>query len=117
MTLPKPQPLPSPNSSPNPRQVGFSFPVAYFLYKLVCGFSFFPFLNFLALFVVMGIGVDDLFVVVDKWHQAVLRLPPDASVADIAAAVGPDVVPQHVRKAPRARRARPRLGWRLPLWD
>ena len=90
MTLPKPQPLPSPNSSPNPRQVGFSFPVAYFLYKLVCGFSFFPFLNFLALFVVMGIGVDDLFVVVDKWHQAVLRLPPDASVADIAAAVGPD---------------------------
>ena len=60
MTLPKPQPLPSPNSSPNPRQVGFSFPVAYFLYKLVCGFSFFPFLNFLALFVVMGIGVDDL---------------------------------------------------------
>ena len=70
--------------------MGFSFPVAYFLYKTVCGFTFFPFLNFLGVFVVMGIGVDDLFVVVDKWHQAVVHLPPDAPVADIAAAVGPD---------------------------
>lgn len=56
----------------------------------MCGFSFFPFLNFLGVFVIMGIGVDDLFVVVDKWHQAVLRLPLDASVPTIAAAVGPD---------------------------
>jgi hypothetical protein len=71
-------------------QVSLSFPVAFFLYKLVFGFSFFPFLNFLALFVIMGIGVDDLFVVIDKWHQAVLRLPPDAPVPTIAAAVGPD---------------------------
>ena len=70
--------------------MGFSFPLAYFLYKIMCGFTFFPFLNFLGVFVVMGIGVDDLFVVVDKWHQAVVHLPPDAPVADIAAAVGPD---------------------------
>lgn len=71
-------------------QVGLSFPVAYFFYKLLCGFAFFPFLNFLGMFVIMGIGVDDLFVVVDKWNQAVLALPPDASTVDLARVVGPD---------------------------
>jgi len=71
-------------------QVGFSFPVAYFFYKLVFGFSFFPFLNFLGLFVIMGIGVDDLFVVTDKWAQAARRLGDGASEVNIAAEVGPD---------------------------
>eukprot|EP00966_Prymnesium_polylepis_P109493 2534202-Prymnesium_polylepis.1 len=38
----------------------------------------------------MGIGVDDVFVVVDKWSQATLRLPKDATAAEVAEAVGPD---------------------------
>ena len=71
-------------------QVALSFPIGYFFVKLVCGFEFFPFLNFLGLFVIMGIGVDDVFVVVDKWSQATLRLPKDAAAAEIAEAVGPD---------------------------
>ena len=33
-------------------QVALSFPSAYFAYKLLLGFKFFPFLNFLAMFVV-----------------------------------------------------------------
>ena len=71
-------------------QVCFSFPLAFFCYSIVCRLDFFPFLNFLGLFVIMGIGVDDLFVVVDKWSQAARSLPPGSDVPTIAAVAGPD---------------------------
>ncbi|QDZ19396.1 SSD domain-containing protein [Chloropicon primus] len=64
-------------------QVALSFPSAYFAYKLLLGFSFFPFLNFLAMFVVMGIGADDIFVLFDKFEQAAQSMP-GASAYDLA---------------------------------
>lgn len=46
----------------------------------------------------------------ELWPCTMLRMVPSSPIArsKSAAAVGPDVVPQHVRKAPRSRRARPR---------
>lgn len=74
-------------------QVILSFPVAFFLYKLVIGFQFFPFLNFMGLFVILGIGIDDVFVTVDKWEQAVVRRAAQGtslSEVDVAEEVGVD---------------------------
>ncbi len=70
-------------------QVGLSFPAAYFAYKMVFGLEFFPFLNFLAMFVVMGIGADDIFVLHDKFEQAA-QVMPGASVYDIACKAIPE---------------------------
>ena len=44
--------------------------VAYFLYMVVLGLPFFPFLNLVGIFIVIGIGADDVFVFVDAWKQA-----------------------------------------------
>ena len=44
--------------------------VAYFLYMIVLGLPFFPFLNLVGIFIVIGIGADDVFVFVDAWKQA-----------------------------------------------
>ena len=50
--------------------VGFSFGVAYFVYFLVIGMKFFPFLNILAALLLIAIGADDVFIVYDIWKQA-----------------------------------------------
>eukprot|EP00232_Nephroselmis_pyriformis_P019643 CAMPEP_0182884958 /NCGR_PEP_ID=MMETSP0034_2-20130328/19317_1 /TAXON_ID=156128 /ORGANISM="Nephroselmis pyriformis, Strain CCMP717" /LENGTH=237 /DNA_ID=CAMNT_0025018199 /DNA_START=8 /DNA_END=717 /DNA_ORIENTATION=- len=47
-----------------------SFPSAFFVYKLVLGFKYFPFLNFLGMFVILGIGADDIFVFYDGWRHS-----------------------------------------------
>jgi Patched family len=89
-----------------------SFPVAYFIYKyvfrnrkffaftlltkyithsgrVILQFDFFPFLNFLGIYVVFAIGADDVFVAVDKWKNARLQHPM-AATEDIAAIALPD---------------------------
>ena len=70
-------------------QIALSFPSAFFFYKLVIGIEYFPFLNFLGLFVICGIGADDIFVLYEKWDQHV-QADPDADTEDIAAAALPD---------------------------
>jgi Patched family len=70
-------------------QIALSFPVAYFFYRLVLGLEFFPFLNFIAVFVVFSVGSDDTFVAVDKWKNARLDYPT-ASIQQIAAIALPD---------------------------
>ena len=42
----------------------------YALYGVVLRLPFFPFLNLVAVFIVIGIGADDVFVLVDQWKQA-----------------------------------------------
>lgn len=64
-------------------QITLSFPLAYLFYRVVLGFDFFPFLNFIGLFVVFAIGADDIFVAVDKWKNARIR-HPDATVSELA---------------------------------
>ncbi|GMH80958.1 hypothetical protein TL16_g08767 [Triparma laevis f. inornata] len=44
--------------------------VAYFLYMVVLNLPFFPFLNLVGIFIVIGIGADDVFVFIDAWKQA-----------------------------------------------
>ena len=51
--------------------------------------EFFPFLNFIGIFVIFALGADDVFVAVDKWKNARLR-NPDASVEEVAAIALPD---------------------------
>ena len=70
-------------------QIILSFPLAYFFYKLIAGLDFFPFLNFIGIFVVFALGAGDIFVAVDKWKNARLE-HPSASTEYIAAVALPD---------------------------
>ena len=40
-------------------QIVLSFPLAYFVYYFVCGLVFFPFLNFIGIFVVFALGAGE----------------------------------------------------------
>ncbi|KAL5283685.1 DISP1 family protein [Megaselia abdita] len=46
----------------------FSLGSAYFLYVFVLQISFFPFMNLLAIVVIIGIGADDAFIFVKIWQ-------------------------------------------------
>jgi len=48
-------------------QIILSFPMGYFFYALVLGYSYFPFLNFIGVFVVFALGAGDIYVAFDKW--------------------------------------------------
>lgn len=71
-------------------QILLSFPLAYFFYAVVAGLEFFPFLNFIGIFVVFALGADDIFVSVDKWKNARILLGQDASTDEVAAKALPD---------------------------
>ncbi|CAK6442217.1 unnamed protein product [Pipistrellus nathusii] len=58
--------------------------VAYFLYRVVFNFEFFPFMNLTALVILVGIGADDAFVLCDVWNHT----KSDKPQADTAEAVG-----------------------------
>ncbi|KAL3910306.1 MAG: hypothetical protein SGPRY_009105, partial [Prymnesium sp.] len=47
-----------------------SFPTTWAFYSLLLRIRYMGMLNFVALFVIVGIGVDDIFVFIDAWHQA-----------------------------------------------
>ncbi len=48
-------------------QIVLSFPTSYFVYNLILGFDYFPFLNFIGVFVVFALGAGDIYVAFDKW--------------------------------------------------
>ena len=70
-------------------QITLSFPLAYTVYKFLGQLDFFPFLNFIGVFVLFALGADDVFVAVDKFKNARLR-KPDATVQEIAKLAFPD---------------------------
>lgn len=70
-------------------QIILSFPLSYFFYTFVFGLNFFPFLNFIGVFVVFALGADDVFVAMDKWKNARLDYPT-ATTAQIASTALPD---------------------------
>lgn len=70
-------------------QIVLAIPLSYFFYSLVAGLNFFPFLNFIGVFVAAALGADDLFVAVDKWKNARIR-NPKGSTEDIAEVALPD---------------------------
>ncbi|XP_035783888.1 protein dispatched-like [Anopheles albimanus] len=47
--------------------VAFSLGIAYFVYAVIFELTFFPFMNLLAVIVVIGIGADDAFIFLKIW--------------------------------------------------
>jgi hypothetical protein len=50
-------------------QILLSFPVTYFFYRMVCNIRHFGTLQVLAVYVILGIGADDIFVLYDAFMQ------------------------------------------------
>lgn len=51
-------------------QIVMSMTVGAFLYRTVLGISYFHILHILLIFLVLGIGADDIFVYTDAWRQS-----------------------------------------------
>lgn len=51
-------------------QIVLSFPIAFFIYANIAQISMFHSMNVLAIFVVLGVGADDVFIFFDAWNQA-----------------------------------------------
>jgi len=64
-------------------QIVYAIPLAYCVYRFIGGLTFFPFLNFIGVFVSAALGADDLFVAVDKFKNARIH-NPNGSTEDIA---------------------------------
>ena len=56
-----------------------SVPAAYSLYTAI-GFTYFPYINLIGIFVVAGVGVDDVYVFYDAFSQSLVLLPPGTSL-------------------------------------
>lgn len=52
-------------------QVLLSFPVAFFIYRIVLGIELFGGLQAVAIFIVLGVGADDCFIYVDAFKETV----------------------------------------------
>ena len=57
-------------------QILFSLPVSYTVYKYVWGIPFFSQLHILAIFLVLGVGADDVFVISDAWKETLFSVDP-----------------------------------------
>mmetsp|Transcript_8639 Transcript_8639/g.13996 ORF Transcript_8639/g.13996 Transcript_8639/m.13996 type:complete len:1085 (-) Transcript_8639:259-3513(-) len=51
-------------------QIVLSLPVSFFIYRQIYVIPYFTELHSLTIFIVLGIGADDVFVFVDGWRQA-----------------------------------------------
>ena len=71
-------------------QIVLAVPLAYFGYTVLAQLEFFPLLNLVGLFVASAIGADDIFVAVDKWNNARVASPKEATTEDIAEIALPD---------------------------
>lgn len=49
----------------------FAIVDAYFIYQFIYRLPYFPFMNVLAIIIIVGIGADDCFVYVKEWRLAV----------------------------------------------
>ena len=58
-----------------------AFPAAYGVFYIVFEVKTMMILNFVSLFLIMGIGADDAFICFDTYHQARALMGPNASIA------------------------------------
>lgn len=70
-------------------QIIYAIPLAYFVYVFIARLTFFPFLNFIGVFVSAALGADYLFVAVDKFKNARIH-NRNGSTEDIAQAALPN---------------------------
>ena len=56
-------------------QILMSIPVTAFLYRIVFQIEYFGTLHLCSIFLVLGIGADDNFVLLDAWRQAQIDVP------------------------------------------
>jgi predicted RND superfamily exporter protein len=49
--------------------IAFSYPVSIVLNKFIFQIEYFQTLNFIAVFVILGISADNVFVFIDSWQQ------------------------------------------------
>eukprot|EP01155_Anaeramoeba_flamelloides_P029881 Anaeramoba_flamelloidesa85769_1239.p1 GENE.a85769_1239~~a85769_1239.p1 ORF type:complete len:1139 (-),score=286.33 a85769_1239:191-3607(-) len=50
-----------------------SLPLSYFVYSIIFSVEITSILNCLTLFIILGIGCDDIFIVLDHWKQSKIR--------------------------------------------
>lgn len=61
-------------------QIMLSFPLAYAVYHFVFRQLYFSALQILTIFLILGIGADDVFVFTDAWKQAATVFGPDVDL-------------------------------------
>ena len=49
--------------------IGFAYPLTIFINRFIFQITFFSALNYVAVFVILGIAADDVFVFTDSWKQ------------------------------------------------
>lgn len=54
--------------------VGMSVGVAFFAYRIVFGWELFPFINMMAVFLLIGIACDNVYVLFDSWYAEKARV-------------------------------------------
>lgn len=50
--------------------IALSFPLAVFIFRVIYDISLFPFLNAIGIYIILGIGADDVFIFLDAWKQS-----------------------------------------------
>lgn len=61
-------------------QIFLSFPITFVIYHFVFRQLYFAALQILSIFLLLGIGADDVFVFTDAWKQATIVLGPDVDL-------------------------------------
>lgn len=54
--------------------VGLSVGVAFFLYRILFDIELFPFINMMAVFLLIGIACDNVYVLFDTWYNEKARI-------------------------------------------
>jgi len=63
-------------------QIFMAFFWGYTFYQIFMWKTFFPFLNLISIFLIIGIGSDDVFVYIDAWKQSFSLLPRNCPLAN-----------------------------------
>lgn len=63
-------------------QIILAFPLTYFVYRVIFQVKYFAALQIMTIFLILGIGADDVFVFTDAWKQSAVVLGSDATLED-----------------------------------
>ncbi len=61
-------------------QILLAFPFTYFVYRAICQVKYFAALQVMTIFLILGIGADDVFVFTDAWKQSGIVLGSKSSL-------------------------------------